>query len=914
MKLFIDQVLDALENKEVAPYKATYVVPSRRVAVFLKKAIAQRLDQPVFEPLIYSVEDFVAQLAGVTIAPDVDLLFDFYDAYCTVEPKETRESLDEFLSWAPTILKDFNEIDRFLVPESTFFNYLGNLKELENNAHWSLDENSTPMVRNYLSFWDKLERYYNAFKQLCMNNDRVYQGLAYRIAFAKAESQTTVYSKDKPLVFMGLNALNKAEESIIQTFLEAGNTHVFWDADAHYMNDTVHEAGKFLRRYQSEWKYYENHPFEAIKNQFSSKKDIKVLGVTGHLGMAQVAGQQLEQLLNANDDLTNTAIILADEELLIPVLSAIPETVQHLNITMGSGIDKTPLASFFNAVIKLHLEHTDAGYYYKNIITILESSFTHQIAGNEAQLLMAQIRKNNLVYINNEHLKLLKKDGLLNAILQRITTVSELQTLLQSVVELLKLSFIASSSQRLELEQLLGIHATINQIETVLSQQDDIKELKTYHYIFKQLLSHKKLDFIGEPVQGLQIMGLLETRALDYDRYIMISVNEGVLPAGKSTASVIPYDMKMKFGLPTYSDKDSVYAYHFYRLLHRVNDATFIYNTEPSKLGSNERSRFIMQLEADRSTDFTVTHHTYGLSLEKATETLYEIQKSDSYFERLDEIRTSGFSPSSLTSYIYNPLDFYKRKILKVQDVDEVEEDIASNTMGTIIHKALEELYKDCIDQILNVDMIKKMRSRVQQEVENAYIATYGATDHIKGKNKIIYEVARHYVSKMLDLDERELKDGNEIVILELEAKYSASLEIEGIGTARLHGEVDRIDSHNNAVRIIDYKTGKVNAGQLKVNAGDEPLLITDYKKSKAFQVLQYAYMYTKTHGSQDVLAGIISFKNLNGGFLGYQFTDSDKRKREWVTAEDLAIFEEQLIALIKELYQPELPILEKQV
>ncbi len=912
MNSFIDQVLDSLIEKQVAPHQATYVVPSRRVAVFLKKAIAQRLEQPVFEPLIYSVEDFVQELADVTITPDVDLLFDFYEAYCEVEPIETRESLDEFLSWAPTILKDFNEIDRFLVPEHTFFNYLGNLKELENSAHWSLDEDITPMVRNYLNFWDQLEQYYYAFKQLCMDNARVYQGLAYRLAFAKAASQTASYSTEKPLVFMGLNALNKAEESIIQTFLEAGNTHVFWDADAHYMNDSIHEAGKFLRRYKSKWKYYESHPFDQIKNQYTSKKDITVLGVTGHLGMAQVAGKQLKELLDANDDLSSTAIILADEELLLPVLSAIPDQVQHLNITMGLDIDKTPLASFFNAVIQLHLESTDAGFYYKNLVTILESPFTQQIARNDAQNLLTKIRKNNLVYINTSELSDLESNGFLSQAVRPVSSVSHLQQLLQSIVEVLKDVFMASRDQRLELEQLLGIHATMNQMETVLSQHHGIQELKTYNYIFRQLLSHKKLDFIGEPVQGLQIMGLLETRALDYDRYIMISVNEGVLPAGKSTASVIPYDMKMKFGLPTYSDKDSVYAYHFYRLLHRANEATYIYNTEPSKLGSNERSRFIMQLESDHDTDFTVTHQTYGLSLEKATETVHEIEKSKSYFERLDQIRTSGFSPSSLTSYIYNPLDFYKRKILKVQDVDEVEEDIASNTMGTIIHRALEELYKDCINQILNVEMIKKMRSQIHQEVEKAYIETYGATDHIKGKNKIIYEVARHYVAKMLDLDEREIKAGHEIVILELEADYDAQLDIEGIGSVKLHGQVDRIDRYDNAVRIIDYKTGKVEASQLKLKAGDEHLLIEDYKKSKAFQVLQYAYMFVKTKDVQDVLAGIISFKNLSGGFLGYQFTGSDKKKRHQVSAEDLELFELELITLIKELYDPEIALIEK--
>ena len=347
MKSFIDQVLDTLIDKGVMPYEATYVVPSRRMAIFLNKAIAKHIHKPVFAPVVYSVEDFIAHLANVTITADVDLLFDFYTAYCKVEPQEQRESLDEFLSWAPTMLKDFNEIDRFLVPEGDFFNYLGNLKALENNQHWSLDTDTTPMVRKYLSFWDKLHSYYTSFKDHCIATGSVYQGLAYRLAFAKAESQTHRYTTSSPLVFMGLNALNKAEESIIQLFLDTGNTHIFWDSDKLYMEDYIHEAGKFLRTYNNKWKYYEQHDFEHHNNYLSSKKNIEVYGVTGNLGMSQVAGEQLQKFIKQSPDLSKTAIILADEDLLQPVLSALPDQIQHFNITMGLGIAKNAISSLF---------------------------------------------------------------------------------------------------------------------------------------------------------------------------------------------------------------------------------------------------------------------------------------------------------------------------------------------------------------------------------------------------------------------------------------------------------------------------------------------------------------------------------------------------------------------------------------
>lgn len=911
MDTFIHSVLNSLHKEQLNLSKLTYVVPSRRVATFLNKAIAQYIKHPVFEPIIYSVEDFISHTAGVEIASDVDLLFDFYDSYKKTETTAHLDSIDEFITWAPTILKDFNEIDRFLVDPSQFFNYLGNLKELE-QGHWSILEPKTEMIKKYLHFWNRLESYYYQFKEDCITKGMVYQGLAYRLAFAKAEHSTAQYTTQNQLIFLGLNALNKSEEEIIQEFLKSGIARIYWDSDRYFQEETYHEAGRFLRRYKEEWSYYKQHDFNISSSHFTQEKELHIMGTSGPIGMAQAAGKVLQELVDNKVNLNKTALILADEALLLPVISAIPDSIKHLNITMGLTLDKTPLASFFNLLIQLKVAPNENGFYYKNVIAILESHFCTILDPTATRETLKYIHKENKVYIaHNYKIPQLPSD-LLDLLFKPITTASDLISYLTIMVQQLQIKLMESSNRKLELEQLLGISSVIEQLQAMILQQVEITEIRTIQFLFQQLLPQKKLDFIGEPVSGLQVMGLLETRALDYEHIIMLSINEGILPAGKSTASYIPYDMKTKFGLPTYSDKDSVYAYHFYRLLQRCKTAHLVYNSEASSLGGGDKSRFIKQLETSNIKNHQITQKIYANKVSTEQTLAFSISKDDHYFNRLDEIALSGFSPSSITSYIYNPLDFYSNKILKIKDVEEVEEDMAANTMGTMVHKALEELYKPCIDQIMDLAHIKTMRSQLNSAIHKAYLDSYKTTLNPQGKNIIMYEVAKHYASKMIAYDEKLLKNGHSLIIKSLETRYHTTLDIKSIGSVKLHGEVDRIDELDGTMRIIDYKSGMVSKANVGIIAGSYDALITDYGKSKAFQVLMYAYLYAQNNPFTSCSAGIISFKNFKEGFISYGIKDGGRSyEPKIIDHEELDKFEEQLKAIILELYNKDIDLTE---
>ncbi|WP_438968844.1 PD-(D/E)XK nuclease family protein [Nonlabens sp.] len=909
MNSFLENILIDLKKEQEDITSLCYVVPSRRVGIFLSRYISQHIEQPIFLPKIYSVEEYIEQLAEVEIVNDLDLLPLFYKAYKTVENEENLDSFDEFIGWATTILKDFNEMDRYLVDPEHFFNYLGSIKEMD---HWALNQNPTLMVSKYLRFWKKLHLYYDAFQKLCIENETVYQGMAYRLAFAKAEQLSFISDLKEKTIFLGLNALNTAESKIIQKLLEEGKASVYWDIDSYLAQLTYHESGKFIRAFKKEWKYYQNNELSLLGNSYQTAKKINIHGAAGNLSMIQVAAQLMEQI--PQEELEHTAIILADERLLLPLLDVIPQNIKHFNVTMGLALDQLPLSAFIYDIIKLHTEAVEEGYYYKGMINILESSFAHILLGNNSRSLIKFIRDNNLIYISPTSFDEVSKEPKLHSIIRPVENVGELIHLVQSILQELKAELFKEENRRLEIEQLLGITEVVQNLATIIDNNEEIKDLKTVAYLYKQLVPLKNLDFIGEPVRGLQIMGLLETRALDYKNIIMLSVNEGILPVGKSTASYISNDMKYQFDLPTYSEKDSVYAYHFYRLLHRVENAAFIYNTEGDTLGGGEKSRFLTQLETDQNSNHIVTHKHYIFKNSAIKEELMVIKKELSYFDRLNQIAANGFSPSALTSYVRNPIDFYASKILRISDMEDVEENIAANTMGSIIHEALDKLYQPYVDKILIKEDFATIKKQVKTELDVAYRECYTSDSAPLGKNKIIYEVSLHYIKKMVQSDLELVKNGQELIIKSVERKLEAVIDVPQIGKVKIHGMVDRIDQLDGKLRIIDYKSGATDKGNVGIDPEYFSILREEYKKSKAFQVLMYTYLYSLNDPFTEASAGIISFKNFDQGYIPFGFKAGRSYKEKMIDLAVLEKFEQELFALIQELYNKEKPLEEKPV
>ena len=410
-------------------------------------------------------------------------------------------------------------------------------------------------------------------------------------------------------------------------------------------------------------------------------------------------------------------------------------------------------------------------------------------------------------------------------------------------------------------------------------------------------------------------MGMLESRVLDFETVIISSVNEGILPAGKSNNSFIPFDVKLENNLPTYKEKDAVYTYHFYRLLQRAKNVYILYNTEADVLIGGEKSRFITQLELEGI--HKIKHQIIAPQVPTIETHLNVVKKTEALQKQIIHLASEGFSPSSLTNYIRNPIDFYYQKILKIKDHVDVEETVAANTLGTVVHNTLEDFYEPFIGKLLTVDGIKGLKPKIEQTVTYHFKNEYKEGDISKGKNLIIFEIAKRYVSNFLDLEIKTLKAGDKIKIIAIEADNNITINIPELNfPIKIKGKVDRVDECNGVTRIIDYKTGSVQQNQVEVVNWED--IATDYKKySKSFQVLTYAYMMQKSNKiNLPIEAGIISFKNLSSGFLKFSKKEStfSRSKNALITADTLVDFETELKKLILEICNPKIDFTEKEV
>ncbi|SFZ90375.1 PD-(D/E)XK nuclease superfamily protein [Flaviramulus basaltis] len=921
MTTFIFDVLKDLQNNNTNISKITFVLPSKRAGLFLKHQLPKVINQTVFSPEIISIEEFVEEMSKLKSISNTELLFEFYGTYTNLTKEENRDSFESFSKWAQILLQDFNEIDRYLIPQAKIFDYLGAIKEIESN-HWSLDEKKTDFVKNYLAFWTKLYNYYNHFTKHLLNKNIGYQGLIYREAVENLESYIQNHN-EKQHVFLGFNALNTAEETIIQELLENDIAQVYWDIDAVFINNLKHDAALFTRHHKSKWSFFKNNPFNWISENYSKEKNISIFGIPKNIGQAKYIGEILNNLQTTHQSLQNTAVVLGDENLLIPVLNSLPKSIDALNITMGFPLKSIPLASLFEALFHLH-KNASNSFYYKDVINIISHQFIRPLLTIEnidyASKLIETIDTNNLVYLTKDRLKqiAIESSNIIDllfsnwqkSIQNALNNCSQLILIIKNHLDKEK------ESNLLSLEYVFRFNELFNELNRLNSEYHHIKDISALYSVYKELLSNNTLDFQGEPLQGLQIMGMLESRVLDFETVIISSVNEGVLPSGKSNNSFIPFDVKIENNLPTYKEKDAVYTYHFYHLLQRAKNVYILYNTEADVLTGGEKSRFITQLELEGI--HSINHQIIAPLVPIIEPSLNVIKKTETLQKQIIQLAGEGFSPSSLTNYIRNPIDFYYQKILKIKEHDDVEETVASNTLGTVVHNTLEDFYKPFEGKLLTLDSIKNLKLQIEEKVTFHFKNEYKEGDITKGKNLIIFEIAKRYVSNFLDLEIKHLKAGNTIKIIAIEANNEVLIDIPELNfPIKIRGKVDRVDEYNGVTRIIDYKTGSVQQNQVEIVNWED--LNTDYKKySKSFQILAYAYMmHASKQISLPIEAGIISFKNLSSGFL--KFAKKDKpgnyaKKDMLITQETINNFSDELNNLIKEICNPDIDFTEKEV
>ena len=901
--------LNKLSKEIVANYSDNFsdlivILPNRRAKVFLIDELKKETTATIFSPEIISIEDFVQDIAGIRSVDSVELLFEFYNVYLSVTEKD-EESFETFGNWAKTLLQDFNEIDRYLLEPDKILKYLENIKEVE---HWAVDiDKRTDLIDKYLIFWKKLPLYYHSLYDYLLHKGIGYQGLIYREAVDNLNHFSETI-KDKKFLFAGFNALNHAEEKIIQHLLAIDKAKIYWDIDETFLNDPFHDTGLFQRRFKSTWPYYKTNPYEWITSDFKQEKNIQVIGTPKAIGQAKIVGEIIEKYSNKNEGkLQNVAVVLGEESLLVPILYSLPSNVDALNITMGYSSKNNPAQLLIAKLFKAHTNAISRNassyvFYYKDVLDIL----THPLIEPyiNAKELVNRINQNNYTFIVHKRILELQENQneLFQLIFQKWDTssVAILENLSQILLKIKSNLSSDNEEEKITNAFVYSIFKVINKMISYFSSNSNIDSVETLFAIYKQVIDVAEVSFEGEPLNGLQIMGVLESRVLDFETVIITSVNEGKFPAGKSMNSFIPYDVKKEYGLPTFKEKDAIYTYHFYHLLQRAKNVYLLYNSDSEGLDAGERSRFITQLEVEKQPSHNLTFQTYNANVPEIAHQPLVIPKSEKVLMRLKEIAEKGFSPSALTTYIRNPIQFYFQRILRISETDEVEENIAVNTLGTIIHGTLEELYKPFIGKILIENDIKICIKNIDDEVLKQFKLVYKEGEIKKGRNLLAFEVAKRNVLNFLKLELEAIQKGDEIQIIALEKHLERELIHPQLPfPIKIGGNVDRIENRNGRIRIIDYKTGNVTKPSVTLKSWND--LAGDIKNDKIIQILAYAFMYEPDAKGLEIEAGIISFKNLKNGFLPFGFKEG-KETFEVISPEIMESYIEEIVVLLNEI------------
>lgn len=872
---FIERLNDHLFDKFKDKFNELAIVfPSRRAGQFFRKGLqklSQKINKPLWSPEIFSLDEFVLELSTFGIIDTTTLLFKLFNIYREMNSCAWKD-FGEFYSWGNMILSDFDEIDKHLIDTGKLFE---RLKAFRDTCDLDIEE-SNSLYAKYTGFWSDMEGLYNRLTRKLKSEGYVYGGMAYRNASERLKANPEI--KWEKVIFAGFNAFNKAEEEIIKNLLKREKAEIYWDLDPYFTNDRSQEAGDFFRRNREN---LELTDFQWMEDSLLKEKEIHIIGVPTKVSQARIAGYKLKELNIQSINISNekTAIVLPDETMLFPLLNTLPPQVEKLNVTMGYSLRYTSMFNLISYYLDLHVNSISGpAYYYKDVMNILRHPAVLILSWEGKDEINRLISERNLIYVTALDLKY-EKNGFLYECLfspwqSAEQSIEFLMNLLAEIIHTGKQ--ISGSISALEMECAYQFHIELGKLLNILTDQKiDIKDVKIFRRLLDEVLSSAIAPFSGEPLSGLQIMGMLETQALDFENLFILSMNEGVMPSGKTKTSFIPHEIKVSLSLPTHRERDSLFAYHFYRLLKRAKKVFLFYLNQTDELGKCEKSRFIEQLKfeyRERNKSALIIEEVAGIKTEKKPVLPIKVKKTKETVERLLTINERGFSPSLLYNYISCPLKFYFQKIMKLEEEDEPSPEADAGQFGSIIHDSVESLYAKFGAKPITGDEIEEMKASVGKLVRKAYVKRtkiddINTGDINTGKNRLNIEIINKLVLKFLDIEKRDTP----FSIISLERKYEKNVSMLVRANneeypVSFYGIIDRIDKKNEFTRIIDYKTG----GGIQSTAKDmESLIVLGSKKKEIFQLLFYLYLWASDKKSKEsfpVKLGIYPFRELSGG------------------------------------------------
>lgn len=829
MAQFIENVVKDLVQNQKNFINTTLVLPGKRPMLFFKQEF-QREAQNIILPQMKSIEELMSELSGLEIISGINLWFKAYQAYKKIVDKP--DSFEDFIKWGPTVLKDFDDIDASLQPAHKVLDYLISVERISQWGDGKIEIGKNEIIQNHLTFWGIVSKLYFQLQQDLLDSKEGYAGMVFRIASEKVEE--IVENRTSHYVFAGFNALTKAEQALIFRLEKEKLATLYWDADKYYYENPNQEAGSFLRKYKEKIK-----PINWVVDEFSRPKNLQTIGVAKQVGQAKYIADLIRNL--NEDEIKNTALILADESILPAILNSLPENITHLNISMGIPLRSVPLAQFFKSIFELQMNREKLGkgtmFYFKNVLQILENKTLSLFSTEESRKLIGDIRLQNRIFNSQNSIQNSLGESIFKSIFHIPKSITEFIHHLKNWTD--DLLHHPSMNDLLTKEYLFFFKKVFNQLHENLLSVDDIKDYRTLFLLYNKIVSSETISFIGEPLQGLQLMGLLETRLLNFDNIIMTSVNDEILPLGRQNNTFIPYDIRKQMKLNTFTENDSIYAYHFYRLIQRAKNAYFVYDTEADGMGSGEKSRFLAQIKFESNHEVKETFAAPSFVTKPLKEII--VLKTDETMAKLQNWAEYGISPSSLSTYLRNPLDFYEQRVFNVNEVEEAEEIVSARTLGNIVHGALEDLYTPYIGHILHENDFKNIEKIKDKTLQEHFSKEYKDGHLDKGPNYLIYKIAERIVDGVLSKDVTTAKE-NEFIIQSLESKHEIDFSLTNGKIVKLKGVIDRIDSVNNQIRIIDYKTGY--AKDISVKTEEIETVYQKEDKAKQLQLIFYAHLF----------------------------------------------------------------------
>lgn len=886
-------ILELLENhKDLSGLDV--VLPGKRPMVFIKRILKEHQYEGLL-PNFVTIDELIAELSDNVEIKGIALWLFAFRIYAMIDPSE---DFSGFLKWFPTLQKDWDDMMKFSDDDQKILLWMLDEERIKNWGE-NLGDGDNPRKRN-LSFWRRMNEFLPLLKLELKKENLATSGMLYQDAFAQLEK----FAKhtDRHFIFCGFNALSRVEEQLVRQLLQWNKADTYFQSDRYYIDDERQESGKFLRE-TIQWKEFnDSRTFRWIEDQFSKPKNIRTYEVSGNIVQAKFLPEILKKI--PKEELSETALVLLDENLLPAVLDSL-SVVESVNITMGFPLKNL---SFSNAIKKLFYlqkqqEKKSSSYYYADVLPILEELPNDEKDAEIIRHFIFSIEERNIVYISKTLLKDLLGNLSYFQLLQKPENTQEFLDLLTKFCYELKFKELDD----IQYENIALFENVFKVIKNQLLPYKINVKIETLEVLINQLVNSESIDFVGEPLAGFQIMGLLETRLLCFKNVILLSVNEGKLPLGNTQNTYIPFDVRKNFGLNTFLENDSIYAYHFYRLLQNAENVHLLYNALSSGVNTGEKSRFITQLEMESP------HHIEHIIIENSSEPiaqeLMRIEKDDEVMKLLNEWK-KRVSPSHLVTYLYNPIDFYLNNLLKTRETNEIEEELSQRNYGNLVHYALQFLHEPVKGKILSAQDLEGLLQKTDLAIEAAIEKLKHQPEfYERGMNYIHKEIAKRVVRSIVEHDLNLVTNGAALEILDLETEINCDFFLDENRKDKISffGFIDRMDRLDGITRVIDYKTAKpknltVNLGKYKEEKLPELFFRDDFKQALQLSIYKYCVENALHINPDSIETAIWSFAEVNSG----------PQKLNFIDIEDAEV-EDSIRNLIIEILNPDVPFEEKE-